>query len=101
MYAAGSNPITHHIENLLTPSTPYYFNTVYDPYRPGGTVRALSVPSFTLAHVDGCIIVSHCQLQRTLCEATLLSARWSARRDIARVVDWSVRLRCAYALVED
>lgn len=28
------NSIESHIYNLLTPSTPYYFNTVYDPYRP-------------------------------------------------------------------
>ena len=27
--------ITQHLVNLLTPSTPYFFNTVYDPYRPG------------------------------------------------------------------
>ncbi len=24
-----------HIRNLLTPSTPYFFNTLYDPYREG------------------------------------------------------------------
>ena len=27
--------ITEHVRNLLTPSTPYFFNTIYDPYRPG------------------------------------------------------------------
>ena len=27
--------ITQHLVNLLSPSTPYFFNTVYDPYRPG------------------------------------------------------------------
>ena len=28
------NAIQEHVLNLLTPSTPYFFNTVYDPYRP-------------------------------------------------------------------
>lgn len=27
--------ITQHAVNLLTPSTPHFFNTIYDPYRPG------------------------------------------------------------------
>eukprot|EP01034_Spumella_vulgaris_P002618 gene2618-3396_t len=29
------NAIEQHFINLMTPSTPYFFNTVYDPYRPG------------------------------------------------------------------
>lgn len=29
------NAIQQHFINLMTPSTPFYFNTVYDPYRPG------------------------------------------------------------------
>lgn len=27
--------IEQHVRNLLTPSTPYYFNTLYDPFAPG------------------------------------------------------------------
>lgn len=29
------NALEHHIKNLLTPSTPHFFNTLYDPYREG------------------------------------------------------------------
>ncbi|CAA7396263.1 unnamed protein product [Spirodela intermedia] len=29
------NALAQHIENLLTPSTPFFFNTLYDPYRKG------------------------------------------------------------------
>ncbi|XP_074557205.1 UDP-arabinopyranose mutase 3-like [Curcuma longa] len=29
------NALKQHIENLLTPSTPHFFNTLYDPYREG------------------------------------------------------------------
>lgn len=29
------NALEQHIRNLLTPSTPDFFNTLYDPYRPG------------------------------------------------------------------
>jgi len=29
------NVLQQHIKNLLSPSTPYYFNTLYDPYREG------------------------------------------------------------------
>jgi hypothetical protein len=29
------NVMQQHIRNLLTPSTPYFFNTLYDPYREG------------------------------------------------------------------
>jgi reversibly glycosylated polypeptide/UDP-arabinopyranose mutase len=29
------NALQQHIQNLLTPSTPYFFNTLYDPYRDG------------------------------------------------------------------
>ncbi|KAJ3696190.1 hypothetical protein LUZ60_001567 [Juncus effusus] len=29
------NALQQHINNLLTPSTPKFFNTLYDPYRPG------------------------------------------------------------------
>ena len=29
------NALQQHIENLLTPSTPFFFNTLYDPYREG------------------------------------------------------------------
>ncbi|KAJ8484404.1 hypothetical protein OPV22_016889 [Ensete ventricosum] len=29
------NALEQHIKNLLTPSTPYFFNTLYDPYREG------------------------------------------------------------------
>ena len=27
--------IAEHLQNLLSPATPYFFNTVYDPYRDG------------------------------------------------------------------
>lgn len=27
--------LQQHIKNLLTPSTPFFFNTLYDPYREG------------------------------------------------------------------
>jgi reversibly glycosylated polypeptide/UDP-arabinopyranose mutase len=29
------NVLHQHIQNLLTPSTPFFFNTLYDPYRAG------------------------------------------------------------------
>ncbi|CAM6097883.1 unnamed protein product [Calypogeia fissa] len=29
------NALEQHIKNLLTPSTPYFFNTLYDPFREG------------------------------------------------------------------
>jgi reversibly glycosylated polypeptide/UDP-arabinopyranose mutase len=29
------NALEQHIKNLLTPSTPDFFNTLYDPYAPG------------------------------------------------------------------
>lgn len=29
------NALEQHIKNLLTPSTPFFFNTLYDPYRDG------------------------------------------------------------------
>ncbi|KAI4374513.1 hypothetical protein MLD38_012498 [Melastoma candidum] len=29
------NALEQHIKNLLTPSTPFFFNTLYDPYRTG------------------------------------------------------------------
>lgn len=29
------NALEQHIRNLLTPSTPFFFNTLYDPYVPG------------------------------------------------------------------
>ena len=29
------NALEQHIKNLLTPSTPYFFNTLYDPYAEG------------------------------------------------------------------
>lgn len=29
------NVVTQHIQNLQTPSTPYFFNTLYDPYTEG------------------------------------------------------------------
>ena len=36
----GANAIAGHLANLRSPSTPYFFNTVYDPYREGaGFVR--------------------------------------------------------------
>lgn len=31
----GENPILMHMRNLLTNSTPYFFNTLYDPYHDG------------------------------------------------------------------
>ena len=32
---AQINALQQHIENLLSPSTPFFFNTLYDPYAPG------------------------------------------------------------------
>ena len=32
------NAIKEHIRNLMTPSTPFFFNTLHDPYRPGTDV---------------------------------------------------------------
>jgi reversibly glycosylated polypeptide / UDP-arabinopyranose mutase len=29
------NALEQHIKNLLSPSTPFFFNTLYDPYRVG------------------------------------------------------------------
>lgn len=29
------NALAQHIENLLAPSTPFFFNTLYDPFREG------------------------------------------------------------------
>lgn len=29
------NPVAQHIENLTSPATPFFFNTLYDPYRDG------------------------------------------------------------------
>jgi len=29
------NALEQHIKNLLCPSTPYFFNTLYDPFREG------------------------------------------------------------------
>ena len=29
------NVLEQHIKNLLTPATPFFFNTLYDPYREG------------------------------------------------------------------
>jgi reversibly glycosylated polypeptide / UDP-arabinopyranose mutase len=29
------NALQQHIENLLSPSTPFFFNTLYDPYAEG------------------------------------------------------------------
>lgn len=29
------NALEQHITNLLSPSTPFFFNTLYDPYRAG------------------------------------------------------------------
>lgn len=29
------NALAQHIQNLLTPSTPHFFNTLYDPFRDG------------------------------------------------------------------
>lgn len=29
------NAVEQHINNLLSPSTPFFFNTLYDPYRDG------------------------------------------------------------------
>lgn len=29
------NALAQHIRNLLTPSTPFFFNTLYDPYAEG------------------------------------------------------------------
>lgn len=29
------NALEQHIKNLLSPSTPFFFNTLYDPYREG------------------------------------------------------------------
>ena len=29
------NALQQHIKNLLSPSTPFFFNTLYDPYREG------------------------------------------------------------------
>lgn len=29
------NALEQHIKNLLSPSTPFFFNTLYDPYRDG------------------------------------------------------------------
>lgn len=31
----GENPVALHMRNLLTNSTPHYFNTLYDPFAPG------------------------------------------------------------------
>ncbi|CAD7702856.1 unnamed protein product, partial [Ostreobium quekettii] len=30
-----SSPLARHMSNLLTPATPHYFNTLYDPFRDG------------------------------------------------------------------
>ena len=32
---ARIDAVKQHIRNLLTPATPHYFNTLYDPYAPG------------------------------------------------------------------
>ena len=32
---AEINALQQHIQNLLSPSTPFFFNTLYDPYAPG------------------------------------------------------------------
>eukprot|EP01018_Ginkgo_biloba_P027886 Gb_40317 [translate_table: standard] len=32
---SGINALEQHIKNLLCPSTPFFFNTLYDPYREG------------------------------------------------------------------
>jgi reversibly glycosylated polypeptide/UDP-arabinopyranose mutase len=29
------NALEQHLQNLLTPATPYFFNTLYDPFREG------------------------------------------------------------------
>ena len=34
------NALEQHIKNLLSPSTPDFFNTLYDPYRPGACAAA-------------------------------------------------------------
>lgn len=33
--ACQQNPLSLHCQNLLTPSTPLHFNTLYDPFEPG------------------------------------------------------------------
>jgi hypothetical protein len=38
------NALEQHVRNLLTPSTPYFFNTLYDPYREGA--------DFVVSNVD-------------------------------------------------
>jgi reversibly glycosylated polypeptide/UDP-arabinopyranose mutase len=30
-----TDPVEQHVVNLTSPSTPYFFNTLYDPYRSG------------------------------------------------------------------
>jgi hypothetical protein len=34
-YGQPVDALGHHMRNLLAPATPYYFNTLYDPYRDG------------------------------------------------------------------
>jgi hypothetical protein len=33
VYLQDINALEQHIKNLLSPATPYIFNTLYDPYR--------------------------------------------------------------------
>ena len=34
-WPADINALQQHIQNLLTPSTPFFFNTLYDPFAQG------------------------------------------------------------------
>ncbi|XVE91643.1 hypothetical protein REPUB_Repub01dG0027600 [Reevesia pubescens] len=48
------NALEQHIKNLLTPSTPHFFNTLYDPYTQGADfVRVMTIPKETLFPMCG------------------------------------------------
>ena len=75
------NALEQHIRNLLTPSTPCFFNTLYDPYAPGADfVRGYpfsmreGVPT-AVSHGEaiGCCFGLH-----IVCKAARISSRSSA-----------------------
>ena len=69
------NPLAMHLRNLMMPSHPYFFNTLYDPYATGSDfVRGYPVSLVLLLCIDVCL---NCVLIGFICNSDAIKV-WFA-----------------------
>jgi len=80
------NVLQQHIKNLLTPATPYFFNTLYDPYREGADfVRGypFSLREGVTTAISHGLWMNIPGMRVTCCLTTLVALHWDEHRQLA------------------